>query len=175
MRQEAKQVLDLQDKILKRFRSILDRKITAMRIRVHGDYHLGQVLFTGKDFVIIDFEGEPAHSLSVRRIKRSPLRDVAGMLRSFHYAANAPLIGKTGGGVFRPDDAARWLDELGDPYMRTGADLNGRVGIDWGVYGVPETFVVDKHGMIRHKVIGAITRKTLDEKVLPLVRKLQAE
>ncbi len=75
----------------------------------------------------------------------------------------------------RPEDAARWLDELGDPYTRTGADLDGRVGIDWGVYGVPETFVVDKHGMIRHKVIGAVTRKTLDEKVLPLVRKLQAE
>jgi len=75
----------------------------------------------------------------------------------------------------RPEDAARWLDELGDPYTRTGADLNGRVGIDWGVYGVPETFVVDKRGMIRHKVIGAVTRKTLDEKLLPLVRKLQAE
>jgi cytochrome c biogenesis protein CcmG/thiol:disulfide interchange protein DsbE len=75
----------------------------------------------------------------------------------------------------RPDDAARWLDELGDPYTRTGADLNGRVGIDWGVYGVPETFVVDRHGVIRHKVIGAVTRKTLEEKVLPLVRRLQAE
>ena len=107
MREEARQVLDHQEKILKRFRSILDRKITAMRIRVHGDYHLGQVLFTGKDFVIIDFEGEPAHTLSARRIKRSPLRDVAGMLRSFHYAANAPLIGKTGGSVFRPEDVLR--------------------------------------------------------------------
>ena len=107
VREEAKQVLDLHDRILKRFRAILDRKITAMRIRVHGDFHLGQVLHTGKDFLIIDFEGEPAQTLSSRRIKRSPLRDVAGMLRSFHYASYAPLIGKTGGSVFRPEDAAR--------------------------------------------------------------------
>jgi cytochrome c biogenesis protein CcmG/thiol:disulfide interchange protein DsbE len=75
----------------------------------------------------------------------------------------------------RPNDAAAWLAELGDPYSRTGADLDGRVGIEWGVYGVPETFVIDKHGVIRHKVIGAISRKTLDETLLPLVRKLQAE
>jgi cytochrome c biogenesis protein CcmG, thiol:disulfide interchange protein DsbE len=75
----------------------------------------------------------------------------------------------------RPEDAARWLDELGDPYTRTGADRDGRVGIDWGVYGVPETFVVDKRGMIRDKIIGAITRKTVDERLLPLVRRLQGE
>lgn len=75
----------------------------------------------------------------------------------------------------RPDDAAAWLAELGDPYSRTGADLDGRVGIEWGVYGVPETFVIDKHGVIRHKVIGAISRKTLDETLLPLMRRLQAE
>jgi len=75
----------------------------------------------------------------------------------------------------RPDDAAKWLAELGDPYTRTGADLDGRVGIDWGVYGVPETFVVDKQGVIRHKIIGAVTRRIMDEKLLPLVRELQAE
>lgn len=75
----------------------------------------------------------------------------------------------------RPQDAAKWLAELGDPYTRTGADLDGRVGIDWGVYGVPETFVVDKQGVIRHKIIGAVNRQILDERLLPLVRKLQAE
>ena len=75
----------------------------------------------------------------------------------------------------RPEDAARWLRELGDPYTRTGADRDGRVGIDWGVYGVPETFVVDKHGVIRDKIIGAITRKTVDERLLPLVRRLREE
>ena len=74
-----------------------------------------------------------------------------------------------------PDDAARWLNELGDPYTRTGADRDGRVGIDWGVYGVPETYVVDKQGVIRDKFIGAVTRKSIDERLLPLVRRLQAE
>ncbi|MGZ8447897.1 MAG: putative maltokinase, partial [Candidatus Deferrimicrobiaceae bacterium] len=99
LRGQGREVLEMEERILKRFQGILDRKITAMRIRVHGDYHLGQVIHTGKDFVLIDFEGEPARSLAERRIKRSPMRDVAGMLRSFHYASYAPLIGEVGGSV----------------------------------------------------------------------------
>jgi maltose alpha-D-glucosyltransferase/alpha-amylase len=89
---DAQKVLGLESEVLRRFRSVLQSKITAMRMRYHGDYHLGQVLYTGKDFVIIDFEGEPLRPLSQRRIKRSPLRDVAGMLRSFHYAAYTGLF-----------------------------------------------------------------------------------
>jgi cytochrome c biogenesis protein CcmG, thiol:disulfide interchange protein DsbE len=73
----------------------------------------------------------------------------------------------------RPDDAARWLDTMGDPYTRTGADLDGRVGIDWGVYGVPETFVVDAEGRIAFKQIGPVTSEILDQTILPLVRKLR--
>ncbi len=61
------------------------------RIRCHGDYHLGQVLWTGKDFVIIDFEGEPIRSVGERRLKRSSLRNVAGMVRSFDYCAFSAL------------------------------------------------------------------------------------
>ncbi len=73
----------------------------------------------------------------------------------------------------RPEDAAGWLDELGDPYTRTGADRNGRVGIDWGVYGVPETFVVGPDGRIAYKHVGPVTERALKETILPLVARLR--
>ncbi len=73
----------------------------------------------------------------------------------------------------RPEDAARWLDSLGDPYTRTGADLDGRVAIDWGVYGVPETFVVDRDGSIAYKHIGPVTPEVLQTKLRPLIERLR--
>ena len=75
----------------------------------------------------------------------------------------------------QPQDAAPWLDSLGDPYTRTGADIDGRVGIDWGVYGVPETFVIDKRGRIAYKHIGPISQKDWDETLRPLIDQLNGQ
>jgi maltose alpha-D-glucosyltransferase/alpha-amylase len=88
---EANRVLELEPRIAQALRAFLARRLTTSRIRVHGDYHLGQVLYTGHDFVIIDFEGEPTRTLYERRLKRLAMRDVAGMLRSFSYASQAAL------------------------------------------------------------------------------------
>jgi len=73
----------------------------------------------------------------------------------------------------QPDDADQWLNELGDPYTRTGSDIDGLVAIDWGVYGVPETFVIDKNGTIAYKEIGPVTQKKWDEVIYPLILKLR--
>jgi len=101
LRPEIRAILNSEKTILERMRAIAARRFNARKIRVHGDYHLGQILYTGKDFLIIDFEGEPARSLSERRLKQSPLKDVAGMIRSFHYAAYHSLFLGSG---FRPED-----------------------------------------------------------------------
>jgi maltose alpha-D-glucosyltransferase/alpha-amylase len=98
----ADKVITLETDILKRFTSVYARRIDAWRTRLHGDYHLGQVLYDGKDFWIIDFEGEPALSISERRLKRPPMADVAGMIRSFHYAAEAALLKQIESGGANP-------------------------------------------------------------------------
>jgi len=72
-------------------------------------------------------------------------------------------------------DADRWLRRYGNPYIDSGFDVAGKAGFDWGVYGVPETFVIDKQGIIRYKQIGPITPDDLNETILPLVRQLQTE
>jgi maltose alpha-D-glucosyltransferase/alpha-amylase len=88
----AKKILTMEKDILDCFSEVYQSKLSATKTRIHGDYHLGQVLFTGRDFIIIDFEGEPGFSFSERRLKKSPLKDVAGMMRSIHYAAFGKLL-----------------------------------------------------------------------------------
>jgi maltose alpha-D-glucosyltransferase/alpha-amylase len=112
--EQAAAVLGAEKELLARFQALTAQPIQAMRIRCHGDLHLGQILFTGRDFMIIDFEGEPARSLGDRRVKRSPLRDVAGVLRSFHYATFTALLDAENRGlVERSSDAARDLETWG--------------------------------------------------------------
>ena len=71
------------------------------------------------------------------------------------------------------EDATRWLQQFGNPYVVSGFDGDGQVGIDYGVYGVPETYIIDKQGVIRHKHIGPITDEVLQDEIVPIVRKLQ--
>lgn len=95
------ELLEREAEIIEKFEPIRQEKIDTIKIRIHGDYHLGQVLYTGNDFVILDFEGEPARSLSERKIKRSVYRDLAGMMRSFDYAAFNVLMQNQ---TIRPED-----------------------------------------------------------------------
>jgi maltose alpha-D-glucosyltransferase/alpha-amylase len=100
----AGRVLDLEPQLLKQFHSLLALRVSAARIRCHGDYGLRQVLHTGKDFMIVDFEGHPGQAASERRIKRLVLRDIAEMLCSFRYAADAALTRQIGLGRLDRDE-----------------------------------------------------------------------
>jgi maltose alpha-D-glucosyltransferase/alpha-amylase len=122
---ELEALLAKEESLHQKVRAVLQGKVEAERIRIHGDYHLGQVLYTGNDFVIIDFEGEPARPLSERRLKRSALRDVAGMLRSFHYAPYAVVFGTAPGSYVRTEDRTRleagarfWHQWVGAAFLR---------------------------------------------------------
>jgi maltose alpha-D-glucosyltransferase/alpha-amylase len=124
-RELAARVLALEGEILRRFRGVLTHTLDGFRIRIHGDYHLGRLLYTGKDFVVSDFEGEPGRTVEDRRVKRSPLRDVATMIRSLDYAVHSTLLGlghKRGQaqGVIRDEDIPT-LGPWGEAWYHRGA------------------------------------------------------
>jgi maltose alpha-D-glucosyltransferase/alpha-amylase len=119
-RAAAAVLLDRRQEVLDRFAPLLARKMEGLRLRTHGDYHLGQVLYTGRDFVILDFEGEPLRALSERRIKRSPLRDVAGMVRSLDYVAHAGIDAARRRGLV-PDDQLPMAEAWGHFWYRWSA------------------------------------------------------
>jgi maltose alpha-D-glucosyltransferase/alpha-amylase len=103
----AAQAVELAPAVQARLGDLTRAKVDCGRIRIHADFHAGQVLWTGKDVVFIDFEGEPGRPLSERRHKKSALTDVAGMLRSFHYAAFGTLLNPRVGGSIRVEDVKR--------------------------------------------------------------------
>jgi maltose alpha-D-glucosyltransferase/alpha-amylase len=133
LRVQAQAILANQNLMEARFDAFLKHRLSVMRMRTHGDLHLGQVLYTGKDFFIIDFEGEPARPLSERRRKRPALRDVAGMLRSFHYAAYTAIIeqlrrgvlGKTNFATMQPW-ARLWVTWTSQAFLTAYIDTAGR-------------------------------------------------
>jgi maltose alpha-D-glucosyltransferase / alpha-amylase len=123
----AAEVLDRESELIARFEALVADRVRASLIRGHGDYHLGQVLYTGNDFVIIDFEGEPARPLSERRIKRIGLRDVGSMLRSYDYAAEVARLDVAARGAAERDSeafaglarwAAFWQRWVGAAFVR---------------------------------------------------------
>ncbi len=98
----AHELLESEQELLDALQGVLEIR-EGKRFRIHGDLHLGQVLFTGRDYVFVDFEGEPARSFGERRLKRSPMRDVAGMLRSYQYAGYSAVDDLVSRGVVELD------------------------------------------------------------------------
>ena len=124
----------------------------------------------GKDFSSADLKGNGVSIVNVFaswcvpcRIAHPQLTRLAGLKVAALYGLNFKDM---------PKDALKWLKQLGDPYAAHGADIQGRVAIDWGVYGIPETFNIDNSGIIRYKFVGPITARRLDREILPIIKKL---
>jgi cytochrome c biogenesis protein CcmG, thiol:disulfide interchange protein DsbE len=134
------------------------------------DFTLSQLAEPASKFSPADMKGK-VWVLNVWASWCVPCREEHPLLVEFSKAGTAPLYGinykdKTA-------DAQRWLRQFGNPYAMIVVDADGRVGIDYGVYGVPETYVIDKLGIIRYKQIGPVTQEVLQEKILPLIAELQ--
>jgi maltose alpha-D-glucosyltransferase/alpha-amylase len=143
----GRRLVDGQDRMLKIFEPFLHKRWSGLRIRTHGDLHLEQVLYTGKDFVIIDFEGPPAETLGERRRKHECLRDVAGMIRSFHYAAFTALLEQS---VVRPEDrtiaepwADAWYRFVSGAFLR--AYLEATAGMPFVASAEDQALILDTH------------------------------
>jgi maltose alpha-D-glucosyltransferase/alpha-amylase len=133
LKPHAERLLDSRATLGGRFTEFRELRAAGMRIRIHGDYHLGQVLRTEEDFYVLDLEGEPARTLAERRAKQSPLKDVAGMVRSYSYAAYAALFAFA---LHAPDDfdtlepwAREWHRWVADSFVREYRTTIGRSSI----------------------------------------------
>lgn len=134
------------------------------------DFTLAQLHDPNKTFTPKDMQGK-VWLLNVWASWCVSCREEHPVLLDLSRSGKVPILGLN---YKDPrDDALRWLKQFKDPYMLSAADNEGRVGIDYGVYGVPETFVIDKQGIIRMKHIGPVSQTSLREKILPLVEELQ--
>jgi maltose alpha-D-glucosyltransferase/alpha-amylase len=141
---EARAVLEQQDTLRERFNALRDMRISGMRTRHHGDYHLGNVLYTGSDFIIKNFDGDYTRPMSERRIKRSPIKDVASMVRSLHYVSHAVLFNHVPGIVTTQDAdwrlerwAKAWYQWVSALFLRGYFETAGAA--DWLPQTQPET------------------------------------
>ncbi len=132
----AQRVLELEPVIIQHYQEYTALRLAAKRTRVHGDFHLGQVLWTGREYIFLDFEGDATVPMSERRIKRSPLRDVARLVRSFHHAAYAGLRQQVEFGIITPDSVPRfepwvrhWNRAVSRAYLQSYCHSLGQSGI----------------------------------------------
>jgi cytochrome c biogenesis protein CcmG/thiol:disulfide interchange protein DsbE len=132
-------------------------------------FTLAQVADDKKIFQPQDMQGQ-VWLLNVWASWCGPCRDEHPVLLDFSRQAVAPIVGLNHTDV--REDSRNWLNQFGNPYLLSVFDADGRVGIDYGVYGVPETFVIDKRGVIRMKHVGAVTPAVIRDKFLPLIREL---
>jgi len=132
-------------------------------------FTLPQLHDAGKSFSVADMKGR-VWLLNVWASWCVACREEHPVLVEFAKTGQVPIIGLDY--KDKVADARQWLDKLGNPYTLTAVDADGRVGIDYGVYGVPETYVIDKQGIIRMKHTGPITSESLNKKILPLVAEL---
>jgi cytochrome c biogenesis protein CcmG/thiol:disulfide interchange protein DsbE len=132
-------------------------------------FTLTQLEDTHKTFSPKDMQGK-VWILNVWASWCGPCRSEHPTLVDLAKHAVAPIVGLNY--MDKPEDSTQWLSKFGNPYQLSVSDLDGRVGIDYGVYGVPETFVIDKHGVIRMKHIGPVTPEIIRDKLLPLIERL---
>jgi len=161
-RADAEAVMESEQAIHDLYRAVRDTRLTGQRTRIHGDFHLGQVLHAGRDLVIIDFEGEPSRSPTERRIKKSPLVDVAGMIRSFQYAERAGLAALVDRGLLAPDEYKAHA-------------TRGRIWSSWvsarflcGYYTEADSAVDGSHGNAAEILDGPILPSSVEDRKLLL-------
>jgi len=141
---------------------LVDRPVPAFQLR---QLHQPDLSFSQKDML------GKVWLLNVWASWCASCRDEHPLLVDLAKSGIVPIVGLNY--KDKPEEGKAWLKQFGDPYLLSVADPEGRVGIDFGVYGVPETFVIDQRGVIRYKQIGAITRRSMQEKILPMVQQLK--